>query len=93
VGRFLPALQVPGYPLWWTAGGLGALTFFATGVAQGWLVLTLTDSPWWLGVTGGVSGIAMAATAPWAGVVADRWDRRLILIGTGLAAGAIRLAG
>ena len=50
-------------------------------VAQGWLVFSLTQSEWWLGVVAFVSGIAMLLAAPLAGVWADRFARRWLLIG------------
>ena len=56
-------------------------------VAQGWLVLKLTNSPFWLGLD------AFVATAPGflftllGGVFADLVDRRRLLLGTQVVAG------
>src|SRR5206468_2909659 len=51
-------------------------------VAQAWLVLQLTNSPFYLGLDGFANTIPIAVFALWGGVVADRFDRRRLLIGT-----------
>ena len=49
-------------------------------MAQGWLALTLTDSPFWVGATSGVSGLGLISFAVIAGVLVDRIDRRKLLV-------------
>ena len=49
-------------------------------VALGWLMLVLTDSPFWVGLVGFFGGIPMVAIAVPAGILIDRYDRRTILI-------------
>ncbi len=51
-------------------------------VAQGWLVLRLSDSALMLGIVGFVGSIPTLLLAPLAGVAADRADRRKLLIAT-----------
>jgi MFS family permease len=51
-------------------------------VAQGWLVLRLSDSALVLGVVGFAGSIPTLLFAPLAGVAADRLDRRRILLAT-----------
>lgn len=51
-------------------------------VAVGWLVYRLTDSPFLLGLVGFVSQGPMFLLAPLAGVLADRHDKRRILLVT-----------
>ncbi|MFN8632260.1 MAG: MFS transporter [Chloroflexota bacterium] len=46
----------------------------------GWLILTIGDSPFWLGVNGAMTGVAMTVMAPIAGSIADSWDRRRSLL-------------
>jgi MFS family permease len=48
--------------------------------AMTWLVYRLTHSPSWLGVVGFSAQVPILFLAPWAGVVADRWPRRRILL-------------
>src|SRR3954468_5808666 len=51
-------------------------------VAQAWLVLQLSNSPFYLGVDGFANTLPIASFALWGGVVADRFDRRKLLLGT-----------
>lgn len=51
-------------------------------VAVGWLVYRLTDSAFLLGVVGFVSQGPVFLLAPFAGVVADRFDRRRVVMVT-----------
>lgn len=52
-------------------------------VAQGWLVYTLTDSPFYLGLVAFARAAPVLLLVPFTGVLADRFDRRwLMLIGT-----------
>src|SRR3989338_6050080 len=49
-------------------------------VAVGWLVYRLTNSPFMLGMVGFISQIPAFAVAPFGGVIADRLDRRKVLL-------------
>ena len=51
-------------------------------VAQGWLVLRLSDSAFMLGLVGFLGSIPTLLLAPLAGVAADRLDRRKLLLTT-----------
>ena len=51
-------------------------------VAQGWLVLTLTDSAFWLGVVGFAGSIPFLFVTLFGGVIADRVDKRRLLLVT-----------
>jgi MFS family permease len=51
-------------------------------VAQGWLVLTLTDSAFWLGVVGFAGAIPFLIFMLFGGVIADRVDKRRLLLVT-----------
>ena len=53
---------------------------FMQQVAQGWLVYDLTSSPTWLGIVSFARGVPMLVLALPAGVLVDRFDRRLVLI-------------
>ena len=63
-------------------------------VALGWLMLVLTDSPFWVGLVGFFGGVPMLVVAVPAGIFIDRYDRRTILLGcqVGLAAVGASLA-
>lgn len=51
-------------------------------VAQGWLVLQLSNSPFWLGFVGFAGSLPVLAFSLVGGVVADLFDRRRLLIMT-----------
>ncbi len=64
-------------------------------IAQSWLVLTVTGDPRMLGLVVAAQFAPMLFLSPWAGVLADRYDRRRILqitqVGMGLQALALGL--
>ena len=69
-------------------------------IAQSWLVLQLTADPTMLGLVVAAQFAPMLFLAPWAGVLADRYDRRRLLmltqVGMGLQAlglGVLALSG
>ncbi len=51
-------------------------------VAQGWLVLTLTDSPFYVGLVSALGSLGVLVLTLYAGVVADRSDKRRVVIVT-----------
>jgi MFS family permease len=53
-------------------------------VAMSWLVYRLTNSPLYLGVVGFSSQVPIFIAAPFGGVIADKFDRKRILIVTQL---------
>ena len=85
------ALSHRNYRLFWTGAFLSNIGTWMQAVAQGWLVLELTNSPFWLGLDG------FMATAPGVvftlvgGVFADRIDRRRLLLYTQVVAGMAAL--
>src|SRR5215510_1579402 len=85
------ALSNRDYRLFWIGAFLSNVGTWMQAVAQGWLVLKLTNSPFWLGLD------AFMATAPGfiftlaGGVFADLIDRRRLLIYTQVTAGLAAL--
>ena len=49
-------------------------------LAHGWLALLVTDSAFWVGATAGMAGLGMMLCSGFAGVMADRLDRRALFI-------------
>ncbi|MBV9959053.1 MAG: MFS transporter [Acidobacteria bacterium] len=80
------ALSHRNFRVFWAGAFLSNVGTWMQAVAQGWLVLKLTDSPFWLGVDG------FMATAPGllltlaGGVFADLVDRRRLLLFTQVGA-------
>ena len=89
------ALSHRNFRIFWLGAFLSNVGTWMQAVAQGWLMLQLTNSPFWLGLD------AFMATAPGfvftliGGVFADLIDRRRLLLYTQVVAGvaALVLAG
>src|SRR6266513_974066 len=64
-------------------------------VATSWLIYQMTGSEAWLGLDAFASGFTTVLLLPWGGVVADRVNRRTLLIWTNVicAVLALLLAG
>ena len=79
--------SVPGYGWLWASGLLGAVWFMSFGMAQGWLILRLTDSPLMVGLAPGLTGATGLVFSPFGGVLADRVNRKhLLMAAQGLTA-------
>jgi MFS family permease len=72
------ALALPRFRRFWTGTMLSNLGTWMQSVAQGWLVLQLTDSPMMLGVVGFAQTIPSLLLNLFGGVIADRYDRRAV---------------
>lgn len=76
----MSALRHRNYRLYWFGQLSSVLAQNMEGVAQGWLVLELTNSPLLLGLTGLTFAAPTIALTLLGGVIADRADRRRIMI-------------
>jgi MFS family permease len=87
------SLRVPNYRLWATGALVSNTGTWMQRVAQDWLVLTvLTDSSGVaVGVTTGLQFAPMLLLVGVAGSLADRFDRRRILMATQSASGVLAL--
>ena len=79
------AFSYPNFRFLWGASFLSIMSFFMVMLARGWLVLEMTDSPFQVTAVQGISMIPMAILPPIGGVIADRLDRRIILIASDVA--------
>lgn len=77
-----PALRNPGFRLFWIGAFVSNIGSWMQTVAQGWLVLELTDSAFMLGLVGFVGTFPMLLLLLVGGVYADRFDRRVVLLWT-----------
>src|SRR5687768_1168811 len=73
------ALREQDYRRFWIAQFISNIGTWMQSVAQGWLVLRLTDSPFLLGFVGFANSIPVFFLMLPAGVMADQLDRRLLL--------------
>ena len=80
IGEALSALRHRNYRLYWLGQLSSVLAQNMDGVAQSWLVLELTNSPLLLGLTGLAFAIPTITLTLLGGVIADRADRRRIMI-------------
>lgn len=85
------ALSHRNYRLFWTGAFLSNVGTWMQAVAQGWLVLQLTNSPFWLGLDGFMATAPGVVFTLLGGVFADRIDRRRLLLYTQVVAGMAAL--
>jgi MFS family permease len=75
-------MRSPAFRRYWVGAFLSFVGSWVQNVAQSWLVYELTRSEFLLGVVGFASGVPMLFLAPIGGALADRWNRRNILLTT-----------
>ncbi len=80
--RAVRALRNRNFRLFWTGNFLSNIGTWMQNVAQGWLVVTLTNSSFWLGVVGFAGSIPFLIFTLFGGVVADRVNKRRLLVVT-----------
>ena len=73
------ALRNPNFRLFWAGNFTSNIGTWMQNVAQGWLVLTLTNSAFWLGVVGFAGSIPFLFVTLFGGVIADRVNKRRLL--------------
>jgi MFS family permease len=76
------ALKAPNYRAFWIGSFLSNTGTWMQSVAQGWLVLQLTNSAFWLGLMGFASSLPSLIFSLMGGVLADRFNRRKLLFVT-----------
>src|SRR6185436_2437337 len=81
------ALRHRNFLLFWSGAFLSNTGTWMQAVAQGWLVLKLSNSPFWLGFDGFMSTAPGLLLTLAGGVFADLVDRRTLLIYTQIVAG------
>ncbi|MBI5441865.1 MAG: MFS transporter [Deltaproteobacteria bacterium] len=76
------ALRSRNYRLFFSGQSISLVGTWMQQVAVAWLMYRLTRSAFFLGATGFASQIPSFFLAPVAGVLADRWDRKRMLLAT-----------
>jgi len=74
------SLKVPNYRLYFTGQSISLAGTWMQMTAQSWLVLTLTHSSTDLGLTVALQTLPVLLFGPYGGVVADRVDKRRLMI-------------
>ncbi len=85
------SLRVRNYRLFFTGQLVSVSGTWMQQVAQSWLVITLTDSGTALGFTVALQFLPMLLFGMWGGVVADRFDKRRVLIAAQAVAAVLAL--
>jgi MFS family permease len=82
IHHLLRALRSRNYRLFVAGQSVSLVGTWMQQIAMSWLVYRLTGSAMLLGIVGFTSQIPTILISPVAGVLADRWDRRRLLIAT-----------
>lgn len=85
------ALEVRDFRLLWMGLIVSNIGSWMQMVGQGWLVLQLTNSPFWLGMVAFARAVPMIGLSLFAGVASDRIDRRKLLLTTQTTAATLAL--
>jgi MFS family permease len=80
--RIARALRHRDFRLFWIGNFLSNIGTWMQNVAQGWLVLQLTNSAFWLGVVGFAASVPILLFALIGGVIADHVNKRRLLMVT-----------
>ncbi len=80
VGATFSSLKVPNYRLYFTGQSISLAGTWMQMTAQSWLVLVLTHSSTALGLVVALQTLPVLLLAPYGGVVADRTDKRRLMI-------------
>jgi MFS transporter, DHA1 family, staphyloferrin A biosynthesis exporter len=76
------SLRVRDFRLLFQGNAVTSIGFWMQQVALGWLVLDLTDSAFFLGLASFARSFPMLVVSPFGGVLADRVDRRFLILST-----------
>jgi len=80
-GSFAP-LKLPNFRTYLGGQAISLMGTWMQVTAQGWVVWQITHSEAALGTVALLAGLPLFVLSPWTGVIADRFDRRKLLIGT-----------
>lgn len=83
--RLFVAFNIRGYLWFWVSMFWSSAGMSGRMLAQGWLVVDLTDesgasAPLWLGILSAVRAVGSTFLSPIGGVIIDRFDRRYLLV-------------
>ena len=84
LSRTFKAFQYPNFRLLWAGACTSSIGTWMQEIAQNWLVLEMTKSPFLLGLDAFLGDIPIFLFSLVGGVLSDRMDRRILLIGSQL---------
>jgi len=74
------ALAHRNFRLFFIGQGISLIGTWMQNVGEGWLILTLTNSPFYVGLTSALSSLGVLLFSLYAGVIADRTDKRRFIV-------------
>ena len=74
------ALAHRNFRLFFIGQGISLIGTWMQNVGEGWLILTLTNSPFYVGLTSALSSVGVLLFSLYAGVIADRTDKRRFIV-------------
>ena len=80
--RIFAAFEAPGYRYIAASAFAFVASWAMDALVLGWVVLELTDSPFWVGAAAGIRGTSQLLFSIAGGTLADRFDRRRTLLAT-----------
>ena len=84
--------QDPRFRLLWISSAFNDIGLMMHMMVQGWLTLTITDSPFWVGAAMGMNGLGLMCFSEVGGVLADRLERRKLIMASQLVQIALSVA-
>jgi MFS family permease len=74
------ALAHRNFRLFFIGQGISLIGTWMQNVGEGWLILTLTNPPFYVGLTSALSSLGVLLFSLYAGVIADRVDKRRVIV-------------
>ena len=91
ISRTFRSLRIRNYRLFFVGQLISITGTLMQSVAQSWLVLSMTDSGVALGITVALQFLPMLLFGMWGGLLADRSDKRRLLVAMQVAGGLLAL--
>lgn len=91
LARTFESLRVRNYRMFFAGQVVSWTGTWVQWIAQGWLVLRLTQSGLGLGLVTAIQWLPILVLGAWAGVMADRLDKRRLLIFTNVSSSVLSL--
>ncbi len=79
IAQLLIAFEVVEFRWLWLSNLFSSMAMPIRMLSQGWLVLEMTNSPFWVGLIAGLQGLALVMFGVLGGAVVDRLDKRIVL--------------
>ena len=77
--NLLSAFQVKDFRWYWVSVFFSSMAMGVRMLAQGWLILDITGSPFWVGAAAGVGGSGLVIFGAVGGTIVDRFDKKMVL--------------